>query len=188
MHDRSPGRHTPAAQYNLGIMYDNGTGIGQDYKEAIKWYTIAATQGHADAQYNLGFMYAKGQGVKQDYKGAVEWYRKAAEQEFTKAQFNLGFMHSNGRGVKQDFVEVLKWLQLAAEQGFKDALNALDSMQQHNLVPKPPKAAKLNNKTGTVVEAPSADMVRPGLAFVRLYGEVKPRMFKNMNLRIKTLL
>ena len=50
------------------------------------------------------------------------------------------------------------------------------------------KAAKLNNKAGTVVEAPSAGMVRPGLAFVLLDGEVKPTMFKVMNLRIKTLL
>ena len=70
-------------------------------------------------------------------------------------------------------------------------------MQQHNAFPTPPpgtavtaillssgKAAKLNNKTGTVVEAPSADMVRPGLAFVRLDGEEHPRMLKLMNLRL----
>ena len=27
------------AQYNLGIMYDNGKGVPQDYQEAVKWYT-----------------------------------------------------------------------------------------------------------------------------------------------------
>ena len=26
------------AQYNLGVMYDNGKGVTQDYKEAVKWY------------------------------------------------------------------------------------------------------------------------------------------------------
>jgi TPR repeat protein len=26
------------AQYNLGIMYDNGEGVKQDYAEAAKWY------------------------------------------------------------------------------------------------------------------------------------------------------
>ena len=26
------------AQYNLGVMYDDGTGVLQDYKEAVKWY------------------------------------------------------------------------------------------------------------------------------------------------------
>ena len=45
------------AQYNLGVMYDNGDGVPQDYKEAVKWYRLAAEQGDASAQYNLGLMY-----------------------------------------------------------------------------------------------------------------------------------
>ena len=32
-------------QFNLGIMYENGEGVPQDYKEAVKWYTKAAEQG-----------------------------------------------------------------------------------------------------------------------------------------------
>ena len=35
------------AQYNLGVMYDNGRGVLQDYKEAVKWYRLAAEQGDA---------------------------------------------------------------------------------------------------------------------------------------------
>ena len=35
------------AQYNLGIMYENGEGVPQDYKEAVKWYRLAAEQGYA---------------------------------------------------------------------------------------------------------------------------------------------
>jgi TPR repeat protein len=43
-----------SAQYNLGVMYDNGRGVAQDYTEAVKWYRLAAAQGHAShAQYNL---------------------------------------------------------------------------------------------------------------------------------------
>ena len=68
------------AQYNLGVMYDNGDGVLQDYKEAVKWYRLAAEQGYANAQYNLGVMYDNGRGVPQDYKEAVKWYRLAAEQ------------------------------------------------------------------------------------------------------------
>jgi len=37
------------AQYNLGLMYDNGQGVGQNYKTAIKWYKLAAKQGNATA-------------------------------------------------------------------------------------------------------------------------------------------
>ncbi|TAH01778.1 MAG: sel1 repeat family protein, partial [Sphingobacteriales bacterium] len=79
------------AQYNLGLMYEEGIGVLQDKKEAISWYFKAAEQGVADAQYNLGIMYTKGEGVLQDKKEAVNWYRKAAEQGNAKAQYKLGF-------------------------------------------------------------------------------------------------
>ncbi len=45
------------AQFNLGIMYNNGHGVPQDYAKAVKWYRKAAEQGYAEAQHNLGFMY-----------------------------------------------------------------------------------------------------------------------------------
>ena len=51
------------AQYYLGVMYDNGFGVPQDYRIAVKWYSFAAQQGLAGAQYNLGVMYNKGEGV-----------------------------------------------------------------------------------------------------------------------------
>ena len=30
------------AQYNLGVMYGQGRGVTQDYKEAFKWFRMAA--------------------------------------------------------------------------------------------------------------------------------------------------
>ena len=66
------------AQYNLGVMYDNGEGVPQDYAEAVKWYRLAAEQGYAKAQTNLGFMYEKGQGVLQDNATAHMWYNVGA--------------------------------------------------------------------------------------------------------------
>ncbi len=38
-----------AAQYNLGVMYENGRGVTQADAEAVKWYRKAAAQGHARA-------------------------------------------------------------------------------------------------------------------------------------------
>src|ERR1700760_3874361 len=68
------------AQYNLGLMYDNGRGVPRDYTAAVQWYRKAAEQGHAAAQYSLGLMYDSGQGVRQDYATASRWYQMAAEQ------------------------------------------------------------------------------------------------------------
>ena len=66
-----------AAQYNLGVMYDNGQGVPQDYAEAVRWYRKAADQGDASAQYNLGRLYADGQGVRKDYVQALKWFNLA---------------------------------------------------------------------------------------------------------------
>ena len=54
------------AQHNLGLMYDQGRGVPQDYAAAVSWYRKAADQGDAIAQYNLGLMYDQGRGVPQD--------------------------------------------------------------------------------------------------------------------------
>ena len=44
------------AQYYLGYMYHNGSGIPQDNVLAREWYTIAAQNGHPHAQHSLKFM------------------------------------------------------------------------------------------------------------------------------------
>ena len=72
------------AQYNLGVMYDNGQGVTQDYQQAVRWYTKAAEAGIPRAQYNLGVMYDNGQGVKQDYRQAHKWLNLAASAETDK--------------------------------------------------------------------------------------------------------
>ncbi len=33
------------AQWSLGIMYERGRGVPQDYVQAYRWYTLAASQG-----------------------------------------------------------------------------------------------------------------------------------------------
>jgi TPR repeat protein len=45
--ERTPGRHTPWAQCNLGTMFKRGEGVLQDLVEAVKWYRLAADQGHS---------------------------------------------------------------------------------------------------------------------------------------------
>jgi Sel1 repeat len=42
------------AEFRLGWIYANGTGVPRDENEAAKWYQLAAAQGHKEAQYALG--------------------------------------------------------------------------------------------------------------------------------------
>ena len=115
------------AQHNLGVMYANGKGVPLDYAEALKWYRMAADQGHAKAQNNLGFMYFNGKGVPQDYAEALKWYRMAAEQGNAEAQRNLGNRYATGQGVpQQDYVLAHMWCNLAAAQGDESAIKCRD--------------------------------------------------------------
>ena len=66
-------------------MYRNGEGVPQDYKEAVKWYRLAAEQGRAVAQNNLGIMYEYGNGVLQDNTMAHMWYNIASANGHEKA-------------------------------------------------------------------------------------------------------
>ncbi len=107
-----------SAQYNLGLMFDNGQGVSQDYAAAMSWYLRAAEQGHAAAQNNLGLIFANGApGVPQNYATAMSWYRKSAEQGHAAAQYNLGAMYAQGQGVSQDYAAAASWYRKAAEQG-----------------------------------------------------------------------
>jgi len=102
-----------AAQYQVGILYAEGTGVEASDLIAAAWFQRAANQGVAVAQYNLGVSYAEGLGVPKDDATAAKWFRRAADQGMAYAQLNLGLLYSAGRGVPQDNVEAVKWLELS---------------------------------------------------------------------------
>ena len=54
---------SPAAQFNLGVMYERGLGVGQNLTQAVTWYRRAVEQNYPPAQYNLGLLYSDGRGV-----------------------------------------------------------------------------------------------------------------------------
>jgi uncharacterized protein len=114
------------AQFILGLMYELGQGVIQDYDEAIEWYRLAAAQGNANAQFNLAVIYYLGAGVAPDDKEAAQWYGLAADQGLMAAQYNLGYMFYKGYGVTQDYLQAHKWWSLAAAQGHEDAAKNRD--------------------------------------------------------------
>lgn len=109
------------AQYNLGVCYYKGEGVGKDYVEAVKWCRKAAEQNLPRAQDRLGICYFNGYGVKKDYVEAVNWYRKAAEQDDIEAQTSLGSCYEAGEGTAKDYVVAVKWYRRAAEQNHAGA-------------------------------------------------------------------
>ena len=73
-------RGDAGAQWNLSIMYINGTGVPRNYTEALKWTRLAAQQGNVDGQFTLALMYADGLGVPTNDSRAYAWWSMAAAQ------------------------------------------------------------------------------------------------------------
>jgi uncharacterized protein len=61
-------------QFNIGILYEHGLGVVQEYAEAVKLYREAAQQGFAPAQNNLGIMLSTGQGVRRANIEGYMWF------------------------------------------------------------------------------------------------------------------
>ena len=74
------------AQFNLGLMYSDGTGVPEDDTEALKWYHLAAEQGDFHAQYNLDVMYYNGEDVTKNNLETVKRYRSAVKQGLSRKE------------------------------------------------------------------------------------------------------
>jgi uncharacterized protein len=108
-----------AAQFNLGLLYENGLGVPRDGATAALWYRRAAEQNDRMAQAYLGEMYAKGLGVPHDDGEALRWFQRAAERGDNASQYNVGMFYAMGRGVAPSYVHAVAWLTVALENGAK---------------------------------------------------------------------
>jgi hypothetical protein len=138
----------PQAQHNIGYIYQRGLGVAQDFKEAMKWYRLAAEQDLADAQNNLGVMYLNGLAVPRDFKEALRLFRLAAAQEYPMAKRNIGYVHLYGMGVRKDYREALKWFSQAARQGDLEAEAQVEKLKKRGFELTEEEETELQNKYG----------------------------------------
>ena len=105
------------AQFNLGLLYENGLGVAADGAQAAYWFERAADQDDPTAQAYLGEMYAGGLGVGRDDVAALKWFRRAAELGHAVSQYNVGLFYATGRGVEPSDVQAYAWLTVGMENG-----------------------------------------------------------------------
>lgn len=94
---RSAQEGNVSGQSNVAAFYATGTGVEQNFAEALKWWQRAAEQGMLGAEYSIGCLYLNGQGVPRDSYQAAAYLRKSAEQGHAAAQYNLGCLYVEGR-------------------------------------------------------------------------------------------
>ena len=69
-------------QYQLGmvVVRQCGEEMLRNRVEALKWYELAAAQGHAVSMFHIGGIYeAGGFGVDQDLNASFDWLNKASK-------------------------------------------------------------------------------------------------------------
>lgn len=118
-----------AAQFDLGMMYLEGSGVLQDARKGVDLLTRAANQGDAMAQFNVGMTYYQGvKGVAQNYEKAIEWFTKGVANNDDRSEYNLGVMYYRGEGMVEDRQKAFDLFLKSALQGYGKAAYNLGVM------------------------------------------------------------
>lgn len=102
-------RHSgkPWAQFRLGLLYEGGLGVRQDYPEALRWYLKAALQ-RGDDDWSKG----------KSFYGESGLY--ARNLDASNAQIRISRMRHAGLGAAKDDLDACLWLSCALESAKTD--------------------------------------------------------------------
>ena len=117
------------AQYNLGVLKQQGLGTAQDTKAAMDLYRIAAKQNHPEAQYNLGIASIEGIGADYDPQIAAYYFERAAAGGIIEAAYNLGLIQENGLLGDSQPDEAVFWYKLGSQNGHAESTKALEQLK-----------------------------------------------------------
>jgi tetratricopeptide (TPR) repeat protein len=79
----------------IGLLYEHGDGVEQDYQKALAYYQDAAKKHNKAAYYSIALLYYYGYGVSKDYTTSFEWFETVIAEEL-----ELGATHvcvANGK-------------------------------------------------------------------------------------------
>jgi TonB family protein len=121
-----------AAQYNIGLLFEEGEIVPKDFKMAAVWYALAAAADNIEAINHLAALWRKGIPPKgRDYELALQLSRRAAALGDAEGQHDTADMLRYGRGAPKDPAEAFKLFCLAANQGDGYAAHKAGRMLSH---------------------------------------------------------
>ena len=97
------------AMLMLGNIYYTGKGVPQSYREAAKWYEMAAEGLESYGLCNLGYCYYYGRDMDVNYKRAYECFSLSAFMRNPNAMYKLGDMYYYGNHVGEDKNAAFYW-------------------------------------------------------------------------------
>jgi hypothetical protein len=99
-------------QLNLGIFYQHGIGVKQDYEKSFNYIQLSAQQRYIIAIYELGMCYFNGKGTAVNPTDAFRLLHEAAIQRYPPAENSIGKCYQLGVGVDIHFETALEWYYL----------------------------------------------------------------------------
>ena len=96
--------------------------------EKLRWLTVAAEGGQAEAQYQLYLFMMKSSMADYKFRSALDWLQSAAESGFADAQYELGRNLIQGNqqlGIERNSKNARQWWEKAAVNGHGRAMEEL---------------------------------------------------------------
>ena len=100
----------------------------QDYAQALKWSSKAATQKNPRAIHDIGFLYRIGKGVKQDFQKAAAHYLLGIEAGLAISEAAYADLLFRGLGVQKDLEKAKLFFLRAAKKCEWQAMLGLSDM------------------------------------------------------------
>lgn len=164
------------AQFNIGEMFEKGSGVPIDLKRAFVWFERAAKQKHQKARFKLAYMYYRGEGTTSNPGKAFKLMESLAKGGYVRAQYYLGMMYETGVVTARDLSQAYTWYRRAAAGGYTPATEALADLAK--LAPDlVPETASLEFESDTppsvpvkpapAIAAPAPIATKPSFAAVK---------------------
>lgn len=124
-------KNHPEACWLLGTHYLNGTGVEQDDRKALHYFTIASEQNIPMAQLDLAMMMIRGQGTEANPAKGIALLESLADDETTldkvrrKAKYQLARIHRMGYSVETNVDRAVSLFAEAAAMGEPEAMYEL---------------------------------------------------------------
>lgn len=117
----------------MGVAYEEGKGVPQNFTEAADWYKKAVELGQNEAHAYLGAAYLDGRGVPADEAEAARLFQAGAYRGDARSQRNLAVLYTQGKGVPYDYEKALNWSIEAAKGGDVQAMYLAGAMYEKGI-------------------------------------------------------
>jgi TPR repeat protein len=178
-----------SAMLGIGVLYDTGHGVTQNFATALSWYRRAAEAGSAGGAFNVAVMYDSGRGTPIDRAQAVTWYKRAAAKGYGRAAYNLGLIYRDGDGVPRNRDLAIRFFQEAARENIPAARANLASLgvtavpkiapQRPAGLPAPPALAPSNPAGRNPSQPPLSPQTQEDLVTI---GQFEQQVLARTNL------